>query len=95
MSTVDFLETEMKKLGRSTKNNTHNTRLLIKYVSHIVAGRRNLYGERVHTHTHAHTHAYIHIHTHTHTRSKSLITVSILFGEFQLQDFVIYLVQFV
>ena len=50
---------------------------------------------RTHTHIHTHTYRFTHTHTHTHTRSKSLITVSILFGEFQLQDFVIYLVQFV
>ena len=49
--------------------------------------------EYTRTHTHIHTHTYTF--THTHTRTKSLITVSILFGEFQLQDFVIYLVQFV
>ena len=56
---MTFLETVMKKLGRSTQHNTRNTRSLIrtlKYVQNNGAGGRN--HAQTHTHTHTHTHTY-------------------------------------
>ena len=55
---MTFLEMVMKKLGRSTQHNTHNTRSLIrtlKYVQNNAAGGRN------HRHTHTHTHTHTHL----------------------------------
>ena len=51
---MTFLEMEMKELGISDYNNTHNKRSLIrtlKYVPDIVAD-----GKSINTHTHTHTH---------------------------------------
>ena len=63
---MTFLEMEMKELGRSTQNNTHNTRSLIRtpQVSHRHRCRQKkpLQGRSINTHTH--------IHTHTHTDTK-------------------------
>ena len=59
----------MKEPGRSTLNNTDNTRSLIRtlrYVPDIVADERSLFGERIHTHTHSHTHTQAHVITKCH-----------------------------
>ena len=61
---MTFLEMEMKELGISDYNNTHNKRSLIrtlKYVPDIVAD-----GKSINTHTHTHTHTHAHARTHTH-----------------------------
>ena len=53
---MTFLEMEMKELGISDYNNTHNKRSLIrtlKYVPDIVADGKSI---NTHTHTHTHTH---------------------------------------
>ena len=54
---MTFLEMEMKELGISDYNNTHNKRSLIrtlKYVPDIVADGKSI---NTHTHTHTHTHS--------------------------------------
>ena len=52
---MTFLNTEIKKLGRSIQINIHNTRPLNRTphvcLRHLVDGRR-LFGERVYTHAH-------------------------------------------
>ena len=65
-----FSDTEMKELGRSTSDNTHNTTSLIRTLHQVcirhLADRRSLHGGRVHTHTHTHTH---HARAYTHTQT--------------------------
>ena len=59
---MTFLDTVMKELGRSTKQNIHNTRSLIRApqvcLRHLADG--SFHGGRIHTHTHTHTHARTH-----------------------------------
>ena len=53
---MTYLEMEMKELGRSSNNNTHNISSLIHtpQVCHRrLAVGRSLHGGRVYTHTHA------------------------------------------
>ena len=64
---MTFLEMEMKELGISDYNNTHNKRSLIrtlKYVPDIVAD-----GKSINTHTHTHTRTRTRTRTHTHPQS--------------------------
>ena len=66
---MTFLETEIKELGRSTWNNTHNKRSLIltPQVSprHRCRRKKPLRWKSRNTHTHIHTHTHTHTYTHT------------------------------
>ena len=68
---MTFLDTVMKELGRSTKQNIHNTRSLIRApqvcLKHLADG--SLHGGRIYTHTHTYTRARTHTHT-TATKSE-------------------------
>ena len=68
----------MKKLGRSTQINIHNTRSLIRTpkvcLKHLAEGK-SLHGG-THTHTHTHTHTRTHTHTHTHIHLVSYYPVN-------------------
>ena len=70
-----FLETETKKVGKSTWYNTHNIRSLIRTPQvcprHRCKRKKPLWNthKHKHTYTHAHTHAHKHTHTHTHTHT--------------------------
>ena len=72
---MTFSDTEMKKLGGSTRINIRNTRSLIRtsqvYLGHLAVGR-SLHGGR-YKHTLAHSHARTHMH-HTHTRDHQIIS---------------------
>ena len=56
---MKFSDMEMKELGRSTWNDTHNITSLIRTpqvcLRHLADGR-SLHGGRVQTHTHIHAH---------------------------------------
>ena len=66
---MTFPDNEMKKLGRSTQINIHNTESLIralKYVSDILQREEAFTVEE-----HKHTYTYTHTHTHANTNTKS------------------------
>ena len=58
---MKFSDMEMKELGRSTWNDTHNITSLIRTpqvcLRHLADGR-SLHGGRVQTHTHTYTHTH-------------------------------------
>ena len=67
---MTFSDTEINELGRSTQNNIHNTRSLIraiKYVADILQTEESFTVEE-YKHTHTHTHKY------THLRAQAVIT---------------------
>ena len=59
---MTYLEMEMKELGRSTWNNTHNMTLLIRTHQEILQLEE---ASMVEEYKHTHTHTYTYTHTYT------------------------------
>ena len=68
---MTFLETEMKELGRSTQQNIHNARSLIRAPQEYrhPTTHTSTHPQPTHTHTHTHTHTQVHAHKYTHTHT--------------------------
>ena len=69
---MTFSDTEMKKLGRSTRINTHNTKSLFRALKNVSNILQTEGAFRVEEYKHTkHTQRYTHTHTHARARAKA------------------------
>ena len=69
---MTFSDTEMKKLGRSTRINTHNTKSLFRALKNVSNILQTEGAFRVEEYKHTkHTQRYTHTHTHTRARARA------------------------